>query len=41
MVGQGIVDVISFQKIFGLYHIKSHIVEKRDGVTLVYGQTEC
>ena len=34
-VGQWIVSVISFQKIFGLYGLKCHIGEKRWGVTLV------
>ena len=29
------VGVISFQKIFGLYGLERHIVEKRWGVTLV------
>ena len=33
-MGQWIVGVISFQKIFGLYGLKCHIVEKRWGVTL-------
>ena len=35
LVGQWIVDVISFQKIFGLYGLECHIVEKRWGVTRV------
>ena len=34
----GIVGVIRFQKIFGLYGLERHIVEKRWGVTLVHGQ---
>ena len=36
-------DSISFQKIFGLYGLERHIVEKRWGVTLVHGRrtTEC
>ena len=38
LVGQWIVDVISFQKIFGLYGLERHIVEKRWGVTLEDGQ---
>ena len=29
LMGQWIVDVISFQKRFGLYGLKHHIVEKR------------
>ena len=33
-MGQWIVGVISFQKIFGLYGIKGHIVEIRWDVTL-------
>ena len=43
LVGQWIVGVISFQKIFGLYGLERHIVEKRWGVTLVHGRrrTEC
>ena len=39
-----IVDVISFQKIFGLCGLKCHIVEIWRDVTLVHGQrrtTEC
>ena len=45
-VGQWIVGVISFQKIFGLCGLKGHIVEIRWDVTLVHGQrtdgrTEC
>ena len=28
-VGQWIVDIKSFQEIFGLYGLKGHIVEKR------------
>ena len=35
LVGQWIVAVISSQKIFGLYGLKGHIVEKRWGVTFV------
>ena len=34
-MGEWIVDVISFQKIFGLCGLKGHIVEIRRGVTLV------
>ena len=43
LVGQWIVGVISFQKIFGLYGLKGHIVEKRQDVTLVNDRrtTEC
>ena len=41
LVGQWIVGVISFQKIFGLYGLERHIVEKRWGVTLVHGQRKC
>ena len=43
MVGEWIVDVISFQKIFGLCGLKCHIVEIWRDVTLVDdGQrTEC
>ena len=37
-VGQWIMGVISFQKIFGLYGLKCHIGEKRRGVTLVDGR---
>ena len=40
LVGQWIVGVISFQKIFGLYGLERHIVEKRWGVTLVHGRTD-
>ena len=44
-VGQWIVGVISFQKIFGLCGLKGHIVEIRWDVTLVHarthGRTEC
>ena len=32
-VGQWIVGVISFQKMYGLYGLKHHIVEIRGGVT--------
>ena len=41
LVGQWVVGVISFQKIFGLYGLERHIVEKRWGVTLVDGQRKC
>ena len=43
MVGEWIVDVISFHKIYGLYGLKGRIVEIRRGVTIVDGQqtTEC
>ena len=44
-MGQWIVGVISFQKIFGLCGLKGHIVEIRWDVTLVHartdGMTEC
>ena len=33
LVGQWIVDVVSFQKIFGLYGLKHHIVEISGDVT--------
>ena len=36
LVGQWTVGVISFQKIFSLYGLERHIVEKRWGVTLVH-----
>ena len=39
-MGQWIVGVISFQKIFGLCGLKGHIVEIRWDVTLVHGKTE-
>ena len=35
VVDEGIVDVISFQKIFGLCGLKCHIMEIWRGVTLV------
>ena len=35
MVGEWIVDVLSFEKIFSLCGLKGHIVEIRGGVTLV------
>ena len=43
MVGEWIVDVLSFKKIFSLCGLKGHIVEIRGGVTLVDGRTttEC
>ena len=43
LVGQWIVDVISFQKIYGLYSLKNSIVEKMLDVTLCDGRrtTEC
>ena len=40
-MGQWIVGVISFQKIFGLCGLKGHIVEIRWDVTLVDIRTEC
>ena len=39
-MGQWIVGVISFQKIFGLCGLKGHIVEIRWDVTLVHGRTD-
>ena len=43
LVGQWIVGVISFQKIFGLHGLKGLIVEKRKDVTHVHcpHTTEC
>ena len=48
MVDEWIVDVISFQKIFGLCGLKCHIMEIWRDVTLVdndgrttHGRTEC
>ena len=38
-VGQWIVGVISFQKMYGLYGLKHHIVEKSGDVTEPDGQT--
>ena len=38
-VGQWIVGVISFQKMYGLYGLKHHIVEKSGDVTDPDGQT--
>ena len=38
LVGELVVDVISFQKIFGLCGLKCHIMEIWRGVTLVDGQ---
>ena len=35
LVGQWIVDVISFQKILGLCGLKDHILDKRWDVTLM------
>ena len=40
MVDEWIVDVISFQKIFGLCGLKCHIVEIWRDVTLVHGRTD-
>ena len=40
VVDEWIVDVISFQKIFGLCGLKGHIVEIRWDVTLVHGRTD-
>ena len=39
-VGQWIVGVISFQKIFGLCGLKGHIVKIRWGVTLEDARTD-
>ena len=39
MVDEWIVDVISFQKIFGLCGLKCHIMEIWTDVTLVDGRT--
>ena len=39
VVGELEVDVISFQKIFGLCGLKCHIVEIWRDVTLVHGRT--
>ena len=44
MVGEWILDVLSFKKIFSLCGLKGHIVEIRGGVTLVDNgrrTTEC
>ena len=42
VVGELVVDVISFQKIFGLCSLKCHIMEIWRDVTLVHGRTtEC
>ena len=38
LVGQWIVGVISFQKVYGLYSLKHHIVEKMLDVTQCDGQ---
>ena len=40
VVGEWIVDVISFQKIFGLYGLKCHIVEIWRDVTFEDGRTD-
>ena len=40
LVGELVVDVISFQKIFGLCGLKCHIMEIWRGVTLVHGRTD-
>ena len=40
MVGEWIVDVLSFKKIFSLCGLKGHTVEIRGGVTLVDGRTD-
>ena len=40
-VGQWIVGVIRFQKIFGLYGLKGHMVENKWDVTFVDGQWKC
>ena len=42
MAGEWVLDVISFQKIFGLCGLKCHIMEIWRGVTLEDdGRTEC
>ena len=38
VMGEWIVDIISFQKIFGLCGLKCHIVEIWRDVTLVHGR---
>ena len=38
LVGELVVDVISFQKIFGLCGLKCHIMEIWTDVTLAHGQ---
>ena len=40
VVGDWVVDVISFQKIFGLCGLECHIVEIWRDVTLVHGRTD-
>ena len=40
LVGELVVDVISFQKIFGLCGLKCHIMEIWRDVTLVHGRTD-
>ena len=40
LVGEWVVDVISFQKIFGLCGLGCHIVEIWRDVTLVHGRTD-
>jgi len=40
LVGELVVDVISFQKIFGLCGLKCHIMEIWTDVTLVHGRTD-
>ena len=37
-MAEWIVDVISFQKIFGLFGLKGHIMEIRRGVTFMDGR---
>ena len=39
MADEWIVDVISFQKLFGLCGLKYHVVKIRRDVTLVHGRT--
>ena len=39
LVGELVVDIISFQKIFGLCGLKCHIMEIWRDVTLVHGHT--
>ena len=38
VMGEWIVDVISFQKIFGLWGLECHLVEIWRDVTLVHGR---
>ena len=40
LLGQWIVGVKSFPKIYGLYGLEHHIVEKMKDVTIVHRQTD-